>query len=622
MSNESSGLERAIDRNAEKEIERSKKNKIIKTLAKYFHGSWRYVFLTWFFVAIEVACEVLIPYIAGTYLIPLVNPTKDMIDAGFVIQDHIRELWGFAAIMIGLAIVSSSSGVIAGFQAAKASTRFGRNLRQAMFYKIQGYSFKNIDKFSTPSLVTRLTTDVSNVQNAVQMIIRMVIRSPFMMVFALVMAATISWQLSLIFLAVIPFLAFFLFFIAIKVHPTFVRVFEAYDGLNASVEENLRGIRVVKSYGRENAETEKFKGVSKYIYRSFVHAERILAFNSPVMQLSVYASMIAIAWFGAWMVVESGNAPDGFNTGSITSMITYVGQILMSLMFVSMGFVMIIISRNSAERIVEVINEVPDLASPENAITEIPDGQVDFDHVCFRYNAAGDKDVLHDIDVHIPSGSTVGIIGATGSSKSTFVSLIARLYDVQSGAVKVGGHDVKEYDLKALRDAVSVVLQKNVLFTGTVRSNLLWGNPDATDEEMKKAAKLACADEFIEKMPLQYDAPIEQGGNNVSGGQKQRLCIARALLKKPKILILDDSTSAVDTYTDSKIREAFRTEIPEVTKFIVAQRILSIKDCDTILVLDDGKLIAQGSNDELMKSCDVYREIYQTQTGGGDFDAA
>ena len=283
---------------------------------------------------------------------------------------------------------------------------------------------------------------------------------------------------------------------------------------------------------------------------------------------------------------------------------------------------MIIISRNSAERIVEVINEVPDLASPENAITEIPDGQVDFDHVCFRYNAAGDKDVLHDIDVHIPSGSTVGIIGATGSSKSTFVSLIARLYDVQSGAVKVGGHDVKEYDLKALRDAVSVVLQKNVLFTGTVRSNLLWGNPDATDEEMKKAAKLACADEFIEKMPLQYDAPIEQGGNNVSGGQKQRLCIARALLKKPKILILDDSTSAVDTYTDSKIREAFRTEIPEVTKFIVAQRILSIKDCDTILVLDDGKLIAQGSNDELMKSCDVYREIYQTQTGGGDFDAA
>lgn len=614
---------KAIEKNAEEEAKRAKKIKIIKQLASYLKGSWHYVFLTWFFVAIEVVCEVLIPWVAGTYLIPLLDPTQEMIAGGFKIGDHVSELWLYASLMLGLAVISCTGGIVAGFMAARASTRFGRNVRQAMFYKIQDYSFKNIDKFSTPSLVTRLTTDVSNVQNSVQMIIRMVIRSPFMMVFAFIMAATISWQLSLIFLVVIPFLGFVLFFVAIKVHPTFVRVFEAYDGLNASVEENLRGIRVVKSYGREEFEKEKFRGVSKFIYKSFVHAERILAFNNPAMQISVYASMLLISWFGAYMIVHyTHNAADQFNTGSLTSMITYINQILMSLMFVSMGFVMIIIARNSAERICEVIDEKPDLSSPENALTVVADGSVDFEHACFRYNDAGDKDVLHDINIHIPSGSTVGIIGATGSSKSTFVSMIARLYDVQSGVVKVGGHDVKEYDLRVLRDAVSVVLQKNVLFSGTVRSNLLWGNPNATDEDIKNAAKLACADEFIEILPGGYDAPIEQGGNNVSGGQKQRLCIARALLKKPKILILDDSTSAVDTYTDAKIRHAFQTEIPEVTKFIVAQRILSIKDCDIILVLDDGKIVAQGNNDELMKTSDVYREIYETQIGGGDFDAA
>lgn len=622
MSEQTTNIEKAIDANASTKAASANKLQVVKTLAQYLKGSWHLVFLTWFIIGIEVVCEVLIPFIAGTYLIPIVNPTEEMIANGFVLQEHVRELWGFASIMLGMAILSCAAGITAGFIAARVATHFGRNLRQAMFYKIEDYSFKNIDKFSAPSLVTRLTTDVANVQNAVQIIVRMVIRSPFMLAFALIMSATISWQLSLVFVAVVPILAFVLFFIVVKVHPTFVRVFEAYDGLNGSVEENLRGIRVVKSYGREEHETEKFKGVSKYIYKSFVHAERILAFNNPTMQFSAYVCILVIAWFGAWAVVESGNAPTGFNTGSITSMISYVGQILMSLMFLSMGFVMIIIARNSAERIVEVVKEQPDITSPENPIMEVTDGAVDFEHVCFRYNLEGAKDVLHDVDIHIPSGATVGIIGATGSSKSTFVSLIARLYDVQSGAVKVGGHNVKDYDLKVLRDAVAVVLQKNVLFSGTVRSNLLWGNPEASEEEIKNAAKLACADEFIEKMPQGYDSPIEQGGNNVSGGQRQRLCIARALLKKPKILILDDSTSAVDTYTDSKIRAAFKTEIPDVTKFIVAQRILSIKDCDIILVLDDGEILASGTNDELMKSCEVYREIYETQTGGGDFDAA
>ena len=608
---------------ATKTVEKPKtkeKSHVLKTFLPYMRDSWKWVILTWIVILVEVVCEVLIPWVAGTSLIPTIDPPAT--EVAYVMSDHIGELWGYAGIMFGLAVTSCAAGVVAGFWAARASTNFGRNIRQAMFYKIQDFSFKNIDKFSTPSLVTRLTTDVSNVQNAFQVIVRTVVRSPFMMVFALVMAATISWQLSLVFLGVAPILMIVLLLILRIVHPVFVKVFDAYDSLNGSVEENLRGIRVVKSFGREDHETEKFSGVSRFIYKTFIKAERILAFNMPVMQLSIYVSILLIAWFGAKIIIANGNATDQFNTGSLTSLITYVNQILMSLMMVSMAFVMITISRNSAERICAVIKEVPDLASPENPIEEIPNGSVDFDDVCFRYDLEGSKDVLHEINVHIPSGSTVGIIGATGSSKSTFVSLIARLYDVQQGSVKVGGHDVREYDLVKLRDSVAVVLQKNVLFSGTIRSNLLWGNKDATDEEIRHAAKLACADEFIEKMPQQYDSPIEQGGNNVSGGQKQRLCIARALLKKPKILILDDSTSAVDTYTDSKIREAFRSEIPDVTKFIVAQRILSIKDCDTILVLDDGKVIAQGTNDELMQSCELYREIYQTQTGGGDFDAA
>lgn len=617
-----------LEKRDEEEIENAKKVGIIKTLGRYLKGYWPSVFLAWLFVAIEVVCEILIPWVAGQYLIPLVNPAEStVIDAGFAstaeyVSAHLPSLFGYVGIMAGMAIVSCTGGILAGFFAAKAAAGFGKNLRKAMYYRIQDFSFSNIDRFSTASLVTRMTTDVTNVQNSVQMILRMVIRAPMMLIFALVMASIISWQISLVYLAIIPFLALVLFGIAAKIHPTFVRVFNAYDDLNSSVQENLEGIRVVKSFTREDFEKEKFGRVSYFIYKTFVKAERMLAFNSPAMQLSIYACMIVISYFGARLVVLTGNATNGFNTGSLTSLFSYTMQILMSLQFLSMGFVMVTIARNSAERIGEVLNEEPDLKNPESPITEVKDGSVEFDHVCFRYSKEASKDVLHDINVKIPSGSTVGIIGVTGSSKSSFVSLIGRLYDANAGSVKVGGVDVKDYDIASLREKVAVVLQKNVLFSGTIRSNLLWGKADATDEEIKKAAKLACADEFISKMPLGYDSPIDQGGTNVSGGQRQRLCIARALLKDPKILILDDSTSAVDTHTDSLIREAFKTEIPNVTKFIVAQRILSIKDCDLILVFEDGQIIAQGNNDELMKTSKVYREIYETQLGGGDFDAA
>ena len=615
----------AIKKRDQQEIDRLKKIKVFRSLAQYMKGSWRFVFLAWFFVAMEVVCEVLVPFFSR-FLIGIIDPSAgEMASAGVdkvadYIQLNVSNLWIYAALMVGMALVSAATGIMAGFFAAKASAKFGHNLRQAMYYRIQEYSFANIDKFSTPSLVTRLTTDVTNVQNSVQMVLRTIVRAPMMMIFALIMSAITSWQLSLVFLAVIPFLAAVLFGVAIKVHPTFVKVFNAYDDLNASVQENLQGIRVVKSFGREQFENEKFGRVSYFIYRTFIKAERILAFNGPAMQLSVYASMLVISWFGAKIIVSSNNAGT-FTTGEITSLFTYVMQILNSLMFVSMSFVMIIIARNSAERITEVLQEVPSLTSPENAITEIENGAVDFEHVCFRYDNAASKNVLDDINVHIPSGSMVGIIGATGSSKTSFVNLIARLYDVNEGSVKVGGRDVREYDLASLRDAVAVVLQKNVLFTGTIRSNLLWGNENATEEQMKHAAHLACADEFIERFPQGYDSPIDQGGTNVSGGQRQRLCIARALLKNPKVLILDDSTSAVDAHTDSLIRNAFQNEIPNVTKFIVAQRILSIKDCDIILVLEDGKIVAAGNNETLMKTCQIYKEIYQTQLGGGDFDA-
>ena len=605
----------------EETLKRAKQLHAMRSLVKYIGEYKTAVFLAWLFVAIEVACEVLIPYFSK-FIIDIINPSQAEVVAGYNTADHLGELGMYAGIMIGLALISCTGGILAGFFAAKAAAGFGKHLRRAMYYRVQTFSFSNIDRFSTGSLVTRLTTDVSNVQNSVQMILRTVVRAPGMMIFALIMASLRSWQLSLVFLAVIPFLAFVLFGVAIKVHPTFVKVFNAYDGLNNSVQENLEGIRVVKSFTREDFEGEKFGRVSYFIYRSFLKAERLLALNQPAMQISVYACMLVIAYFGARMVVASGNNEAlGLTTGDLTSLFSYVMQILNALMFVSMAFVMITIARNSAERVAEVLKEESDIASPENPIETVEDGSVDFNHVSFRYFADAKKDVLHDIDIHIPSGSTVGIIGSTGSSKTTLISMIARLYDVNEGSVCVGGHNVKEYDLVALRDAVAVVLQKNTLFTGTIRSNLLWGNPNATQEQIEHAAKLACADEFIEQMPDKYETPIDQGGTNVSGGQRQRLCIARALLKSPKILILDDSTSAVDTRTDGKIREAFRNEIPHVTKFIVAQRVLSIKDCDLILVMDDGKIIAQGTNDELMKSSDVYRELCQTQLRGGDFDA-
>ncbi len=605
----------AVNKRNEEEIARLKNMHIFKTLLAYMKGYWKYVFLAWVCVAIEVVCEVLIPFVSQ-YVINIIQPEPPAV----MTVNDVPGLLMYCGIMVAMAIVSCLGGILAGYFAAIASSNFGRKLRQAMYYNIQNFSFSNIDKFSTASLITRLTTDCTNVTFSVQAIVRMVVRAPFMMVFAVIMAAVTSWQLSLVFLGAIPVLGFVLFFISIKVHPTFVKVFNAYDDLNASVQENLTGIRVVKSFGREQFENEKFGRISYFIYKTFLHAERILAVNSPFMQLSVYTCMLIISYFGATMIVATGNAPTGFNTGSLTSLISYVMQILMALSFVSMVFVMVTIARNSAERITEVIMEKPDLTSKENALTEVKDGSVDFDHVHFRYSSKASKDVLNDINLHIPSGATVGIIGATGSSKSTLVSLIARLYDATSGTVKVGGVDVRDYDLPTLRDAVAVVLQKNVLFTGTIRSNLLWGKEDATDEEIKHACHLACADEFIEKFPQKYDSPIVEGGTNVSGGQKQRLCIARALLKSPKILILDDSTSAVDTKTDSMIRESFKNEIPDVTKFIIAQRVLSIKDCDIILLLDDGKIIAQGTNDELMENSPVYREIYETQLGGGDFD--
>ncbi len=603
----------AVEARNDEAIKRSKSLHVYRSLAKYLNGYWVSVILAWVFVALEVVCEVLIPFFSQNLV--------DALSVESASEVEMATIWTYSLIMMGMAVASCLFGILAGFVAAKAAAGFGKNLRKAMYHHIQDYSFSNIDKFSTASLVTRLTTDVTNIQFSVQMILRMVVRAPMMMIVAFIMACFKSWQLSMIILVILPFLGAVLFSISHVVHPVFVRVFNAYDDLNGEVQENLNGIRVVKSYGREAFEGEKFGAISYFIYRNFVKAEKMLAFNNPAMQIAIYAAMLLVSWFGAQFIVSSGNNPEvGFTTGALTSLLSYIMMILNGLMMVSMSFVMVTISKNSAERVTEVIVENPDIVSPKNAVKEVKDGSVDFCHVSFRYSATAEKDTLHDINLHIPSGSTVGVIGVTGSAKSTLVSLIARLYDASEGEVKVGGVNVKDYDLVALRDAVSVVLQKNVLFSGTIKSNLLWGNENASDEQIKKAAHLACADEFIDGFPLGYDSPIDEGGTNVSGGQKQRLCIARALLKNPKILILDDSTSAVDTHTDSVIRQSFKTEIPEVTKFIIAQRILSIKDCDIILLMDDGKILAKGTNDELMQTSPVYREIYETQMGGGDFD--
>ena len=579
---------------------------MIKKLAKCIREYKRDTILSPVFVSLEVFMEVLIPFIMAR----LIDYGIDRGDMSYIVRTGL--------ILAAMALLSLLFGVLAGKAAATASAGFAKNLRHDMFHHVQDFSFTNIDKFSASSIVTRLTTDVTNVQNAFQMIIRIAVRSPIMFISSIVMAMTVSVKMSLIFLAVIPLLAVGLYFLMTGAHPLFRRVFKTYDKLNRVVQENLHGIRVVKSYVREDHETEKFKKISDDIYTLFTKAEKRKAWNMPLMQFCMYACMLLISWFGARMIVASGNDPAlGMTTGSLMSMITYAMQVLSSLMMVAMIFVMIVISRTSAERIVEILDEKSDLVSPENAECVVSDGSVVFDHVSFSYSGSEDKLCLKDINVSIASGETVGIIGATGSAKSTFISLIPRLYDATDGRVLVGGRDVREYDTEALRDAVAVVLQKNVLFSGTIKDNLRWGDPAASDEDIERVCRLACADEFIETFPDKYDTYIEQGGTNVSGGQKQRLCIARALLKHPKILILDDSTSAVDTKTDAMIRRAFASEIPDTTKIIIAQRISSVEHADKIIVLENGEVNAVGTHDELLQTNSIYKEVYDSQVKGG-----
>lgn len=558
------------------------------------------------YVTLESILEIIIPTLMAL-----------LIDNGINQKDMPYVLWIGLALAV-FAMLSLLTGILAGRSAAVASSGFAKNLRHDMFYNVQKFSFSNIDKFSTASIITRLTTDITNVQNAFQMLIRLGVRAPMMSVFALIFSFRINAYLSLIFLAVIPVLGIGLWLIMSHVHPIFVRVFNTYDKLNNVVQENLHGIRVVKSYTRQDFEEKKFEGISQSIFQDFTKAEKRLAFNMPLMQFCLYASMIMLSWFGAKAIVASGNnAALGLTTGELTSLITYAMQILMSLMMLSMIFVMIIISHTSAKRIVEILDEESDLKSGDYPVCTVKDGAITFEDVSFSYPGKNDKLVLSGINLSIAPGETVGIIGGTGSSKSSLVQLIPRLYDVTSGKVTVGGVDVRNYNLESLRNQVAMVLQKNVLFSGTIKENLRWGNEKATDEELVHACRLAQADGFIREFPEQYDTYIEQGGANVSGGQRQRLCIARALLKKPKILILDDSTSAVDTKTDSLIRQAFRQNIPNITKIIIAQRVSSVQDADKIIVLDNGRVNAVGTHEELLKRSIIYREVYESQNRGG-----
>lgn len=576
--------------------------KLLRSVREYKTSS----LLSPLFVTCEVILEVIIPMLMA-----------NLIDFG-IEAGNMQYILKMGLALVIFCIVSLTFGALSGKYAAVASAGFAKNLREDMYNKVQEYSFSNIDKFSTASIVTRLTTDITNIQNAYMMSIRVAVRCPIMLIFALFMAFQINSHLAPIFVIAIPILAVGLVIIISNAKRIFERIFRTYDKLNNVVQENLHGIRVVKSFVREDHETEKFCSVSKEIYQDFSKAEKILAFNAPLMQFCAYGCMLLISWLGAKLIVASGNNPAvGMTTGDLTSMFSYTMQILMSLMMFSMVFVMITISYASMERAEEILDEKSDLHNPENPVYEVKDGSIEFDHVNFVYGKNADKLCLDNVNLKIPSGATVGIIGGTGSSKSTLVQLIPRLYDATEGAVKVGGRDVREYDIESLREEVAMVLQKNVLFSGTIKDNLRWGKEDATDEEMRHVCQLAQADEFIQTFPDGYDTYIEQGGTNVSGGQKQRLCIARALLKKPKILILDDSTSAVDTKTDALIRMAFREEIPNTTKIIIAQRISSVEDADLILVLDDGKINGMGTHQELLANNEIYREVYESQQKGG-----
>ena len=580
---------------------------MIRRLARCIREYWLFTVLSPVCMIGEVAMEVQIPSVLAKLV--------DMgVQKGDMKQVLIQS--GFLALF---ALCSLLFGVFSAVFASKAGTGFARNLRHDMYYKVQSFDFSNIDKFSTSSIVTRLTTDTANLQMAFQMMIRMAIRCPMMLVLASYKAYGISPRLCVVYCVVLPLLAVGLLVLIKLVHPIFDRVFKTYDKLNNVVQENVHGIRVVKSFVREEKEKEKFHSVSGSIYNDFCKAEKIMAFNGPMMQFAVYTCIIVISWLGARQVIASGNQEAlGLTVGKLSSMFTYTAQILMGLMMLSMVFVMLTLSRAPLHRTYELLTEEPVLKDPEKPVTEVKDGSIDFEDVCFRYKASAKENTLGHIDVHIRSGQTVGILGGTGAGKSTLVQLIPRLYDVSEGTVKVGGVDVRDYDIHALRDAVSMVLQKNTLFSGTIRDNLRWGDPNATDEEIEEACRLSCAHDFVLARPDGYDTVIEQGGTNVSGGQKQRLCIARALLKKPKILILDDSTSAVDTHTDAMIRKAFREKIPGTTKLIVAQRVASVQDADVIIVLDGGEIAAVGDHETLLKTSPIYQEVYESQTKGDE----
>ena len=578
---------------------------MLKTLAGSLREYKKSSFAAIFFSGIEVIFEIVIPLCMS-----------NLIDNG-IEKSNMSMVWKFGILLLVFALLQLATGMLSAYTAAKAATGFSANLRQDMYDNMQTFAFSNIDRFSTASIVTRLTTDVTNVQNAYQMLIKLAVRGPVMLIVSMIVSFRINRQISLIFLAIVPVLGILLALIVRKVHPVFEKVFHTYDDLNNVVQEDLRGIRVVKSCNREDLEISKFKKISQDIYKGFAKAEQMLALNSPLMQICMYTCMILTSWIGAKAIVASGNNTAlGLTTGDLTALITYSIQILSSLMMLSMVFAMITIASSSAGRIAEILQEKTDIANPENPVMHVADGEINYNNVEFVYASKANKKVLSNINLHIASGETLGIIGGTGSSKSSLVQLIPRLYDVTSGSLTLGGVDVRKYDLDTLRNAVAMVLQKNELFSGTIAENLRWGDENATDEEIKEACRLACADEFINAMPKGYETYIEQGGTNVSGGQKQRLCIARALLKKPRVLILDDSTSAVDTRTDALIQKALKEYLPETTKIIIAQRISSVQNADKIIVLDDGKVGAVGTHDELLKTCGIYREVFASQQKG------